>query len=54
MRLHARAISELEPVLRSEEFDLPVCAICKRIVAVKRFAHKCQCENLVHKTCISR
>lgn len=53
IRLHVRAIQELEPYLK-EKYDLRECLICKTIVTVAKNQECPECNGQAHWFCIAR
>uniref|UniRef100_A0AC35FK83 Phorbol-ester/DAG-type domain-containing protein n=1 Tax=Panagrolaimus sp. PS1159 TaxID=55785 RepID=A0AC35FK83_9BILA len=51
----ARAVKELEPILRTSNYELWTCLICKNLVIVRRFSHHCHvCGTVMHNTCLNK
>uniref|UniRef100_A0AC35GS17 RING-type E3 ubiquitin transferase n=1 Tax=Panagrolaimus sp. PS1159 TaxID=55785 RepID=A0AC35GS17_9BILA len=51
----ARAVKELEPILRTSDYEVWTCLICSNLVITRRFSHQCiTCGTVMHNTCLNK
>jgi len=53
LRLHVKAISELEPYLKST-FELSDCKICNNVIILKKNSQCASCETNAHSACVMK